>query len=302
MMRDGGNAPEVRDRLEACADALSEEAFSLLATFIHEHCGIKITFEKKGMLEGRLRRRVRALGLETLNRYCQFLFQEGGIDHEIIPLIDVVTTNKTDFFREPHHFQYLLDTILPGHWVGRRSSAPIKIWSAGCSSGAEPYTIAMVCALFAEQNPGFSAEILATDICTEVLVEASRAVYPHAMIEPVPMELRRRYLLRSRDRRADTVRMARSLRGMVRFGRLNLMEKTYPIRHKMDVIFCRNLLIYFDRPTQQAVLTKLCGHLRVGGHLILGHSESIVGYDLPVRPVGTTIFQREEATWEKSGS
>lgn len=289
--------------LDSHADALSESAFGLLADYIHETSGIKITLAKKGMLEGRLRRRVRQLGLETLEKYCRFLFDEGGIEDESTALIDAVTTNKTDFFREPHHFQFLLNEALPTQYAeGGGTRQPFRIWSAGCSTGAEPYTIAMVCDSFADRVGRFKYSILATDVCTEVLRDAVRGIYPHEMIEPVPMELRQRYLLRSRDPRRNAVRIAPELRSKVRFEHLNLMERHYPIQEPMDVIFCRNLLIYFDRPTQKAVLTRLCSHLRVGGYLILGHSESITGYDLPVRPIGTTIFLHEGPPWKKSAS
>lgn len=280
--------------LGAHADALSDRAFRLLAEYIYETSGIKITLAKKGMLEGRLRKRVRQLGLETLERYCRFLFEEGGLDDESTELLDAVTTNKTDFFREPHHFHYLLDSVLPeileqGPGTGR----PVRIWSAGCSSGAEPYTIAMVCELFADRQHGFRYDILATDLCTKVLQDAVRAIYPHDMAVPIPMALRHRFLLRSKTPGKSQIRIAPELRKKVRFRQLNLMERHYPIDTPMDVIFCRNLLIYFDRPTQKKVLEGLCRHLKVGGYLMLGHSENISDLGLPLRGVGATVYQRE---------
>jgi chemotaxis protein methyltransferase CheR len=284
-------------------DFLSDADYKRLADYIHATAGIKLPPAKKGMLEGRLRRCVRRLGLQSLDEYCRYLFEDGGLADESTTLIDAITTNKTDFFREPHHFQFLLDEALPRLYSeGFGAARPLRIWSAGCSTGAEPYTIAMVCAAFGQQVGRFRTEILATDICTDVLREAVRGIYPHDMIEPVPMEMRRRYLLRSHDRQRNLVRIAPELRATVQFARLNLMDRDYPVDEPMEVIFCRNLLIYFDRPTQQAVLTRLCRHLRPGGHLILGHSESIAGYELPVRPIRNTIFLREDSPWKRSAS
>lgn len=269
-------------------DILSRADFNRLAAFVHDYSGIRITFPKKGMLEGRLRRRLRDLNLPSLEAYCRFLFEAGGLADETTALIDAVTTNKTDFFREPHHFQFLLERVLPEHPPSR----PLRLWSAGCSNGAEPYTASLVCDWYRQKHSGFRYEILATDICTTVLGDAVRAVYPHEQIEPVPMVMRRDGLLRHRDRSRDLVRIAPQIRAAVRFEWLNLMDRTYPVETGLDLIFCRNLLIYFERETQEAVLKRLCRHLRPGGHLMLGHSESIVGYDLPVRPVGTTIFRK----------
>jgi chemotaxis protein methyltransferase CheR len=150
----------------------------------------------------------------------------------------------------------------------------------------------MVLADATEQLGGFRFSILATDISTEVLEVGVRAIYPEAMIEPVPMAMRKRYLLRSRQAARAEVRIVPDLRRLVSFGRLNLMDTSYPVDRDMDVVFCRNMLIYFDKPTQQAVLTRLCGHMRPGGFLFLGHSESIAGFDLPVKPIGSTMFRR----------
>ena len=134
--------------------------------------------------------------------------------------------------------------------------------------------------------------ILCTDLCTQVLAQAVAGVFSHAMIEPVDMELRRRYVLRSKDPRRGEVRIAPELRSRLSFARLNLMDERYPVDGDMDLIFCRNILIYFDKPTQAKVLSRLCDHLRPGGHLFLGHSESIVGIDLPVTQIANTVFQR----------
>jgi chemotaxis protein methyltransferase CheR len=275
-------------------DHLHPRDFARLASFIEEYSGIKMPAGKATMLEGRLRRRLRATGHQNLRQYCAYLFEQNGIEAETVHLIDAVTTNKTEFFREPEHFRFLTERALP-RILGSAppgSFRPLKIWSAASSTGAEPYTIAMVLADKARQMPGLRFDVLATDICTEVLETAVAGIYPEAMAQPVPEPLRRAYVLRSKDRSRQLVRIAPALRAKVRFGRLNLMDEQYPVDTDMDVIFCRNILIYFDKPVQAAVLSRLCAHLRRGGYLILGHSESLAGFHLPLEPAGPTVFQR----------
>ncbi|HWK47098.1 MAG TPA: protein-glutamate O-methyltransferase [Stellaceae bacterium] len=276
-------------------DHLSQRDFRRLATFIHDYSGIKMPETKKTMVEGRLRKRVAATGTAHLTDYCRHLFDEGGLAAETIHLIDVVTTNKTEFFREPEHFRFLADVALPQLVADRRAGPHtiIKVWSTASSIGAEPYTLAMVLADASQRLCGFRINIVATDISTRVLETATTAIYPEAMIEPVPFDMRKRYLLRSKQASRGLVRIVPELRRLVQFGRLNLMDASYPIDRDMDVVFCRNMLIYFDKPTQQAVLTRLCDHLRPGGYLFLGHSESLAGFGLPLKPVGTTAFRRE---------
>lgn len=275
-------------------DHLSGRDFQRLARFIQDYSGIKMPVTKKTMVEGRLRKRVGAGGFANFNEYCRHLFDGGGMDTECLALIDAVTTNKTEFFREPDHFRVLVERALPS-LLGERRSGPntlIKVWSTASSIGAEPYTLAMVLADRARQGDGFRFSILGTDISTKVLQTASIGIYPEEMIAPVPIDMRRRYLLRSKKGSQGLVRIAPDLRRMVQFGRLNLMAESYPVDRNNDIIFCRNLLIYFDKPTQQAVLTRLCDHLRPGGYLFLGHSKSLAGFGLPLQSVGTTVFRR----------
>lgn len=273
------------------ADQLSNKNFSRLAELIHSYSGIKMPSNKRTMLEGRLRRRIRALGLGTLNDYCRYLFDDNGMESEIIHLIDAVTTNKTEFFREPAHFQFLQANALPA--LARTGRKTIKAWSAACSTGAEPYTLAMVLEEHSQANRGQDYSILCTDLCTQVLAQAVAGVFSEAMIDPVAMDLRRRYVMRARDAQRGLVRIVPSLRSKLSFARMNLMDDAYPVPDDMDLIFCRNILIYFDKPTQSKVLSRLCRHLRPGGYLFLGHSESIVGIDLPVAQIANTVFQRQ---------
>lgn len=275
-------------------DRLSQRDFRRLAEFIHGYSGIKMPPNKMVMVEGRLRRRVRATGAADLAEYCRNLFDKGGLEAEAVHLIDAVTTNKTEFFREPEHFRLLEHTVLPELLAGRTisSRAPLKLWSAACSTGAEPYTLAMVLAEFARGHAALRAAIIATDICTEVLQIAHRGIYPEAMIAPIPEELRQRYLLRAKNANHRVVRIAPELRAMVTFGRLNLMEQRYPLDRDIDVVFCRNMLIYFDKPTQAMVVQRICEHLRSGGFLFVGHSETLAGFDVPLRAVSATLYRR----------
>jgi chemotaxis protein methyltransferase CheR len=277
------------------SDQLTDYHYRRLAHIIENHVGIRLPPAKRTMVEGRLRKRVRALGLTDVNEYCRRLFDDGALESEFVHVIDLVTTNKTDFFREPEHFDYLrsegVPQLLAAPRGGRR--APLKVWSAACSNGAEPYTIAMVLADLALEQAGLQFSILGTDISTEMLRQAETAIYPEDMMAPVPPELHRRYVMRARDPERRVVRIVPELRRLFRCQRLNLMDRSYPVPRDMDILFCRNVLIYFDRPTQQAVLQRLCDHLRPGGYLFLGHSESAAGSaSTALRQVGPTIFRR----------
>jgi chemotaxis protein methyltransferase CheR len=273
---------------------ISDKDFQLLSGFIYSSVGIKMPPAKRTMLEGRLRKRLRALGMNSFRQYCNYLFNQGGTENERVRMIDAVTTNKTDFFREPAHFDYLCANVLPelvnAYGLGLRSK--LKVWSAGCSTGEEPYTLAMVLSEFASGCPGFRFSILATDISTQVLEKAKLGIYDHDRVDPIPMELRKKYLLRSKDKSKDLVRVAPELRSLVTFRRLNLMDDDFGMRESMALIFCRNVIIYFDKPTQASVLRGLCGHLMRGGYLFTGHSETLQGIELPLANAATTIYRR----------
>ena len=277
-------------RVAQAEDALSKRDFDQIARYIYAQAGIRLPPAKLTMIEGRLRRRVRATGRETLGEYCAWVFQDGNLDEERQHLLNAVTTNKTDFFREPKHFDYLQGVVLPQMQAeGRRR---LRVWSAACSTGAEPYTIAMVLDAFARDRRGPDYGILATDLDTEVLAAARRGIYAAAMVDPVPAALRQRYVLRPRARDRDDVRIAPELRSAIGFAQLNLMDDHYPIGEPMDIIFCRNVLIYFDKATQEQVVRRLAACLRPDGLLFLGHSESITGFSLPLTPVANTVFKK----------
>lgn len=273
---------------------LSDRDFHQLAGFINGYCGLKMPPAKKAMVEGRLRRRVRALGFPDITAYCSFLFRENGLSQEGDAIIDAVTTNKTDFFREPDHFHFLTQTVLPCLALKDRVgfAEPMQFWSAAGSVGAEAYSMAMVAADFAARHKGFRFSVLATDICSSALEQAARGIYPAEMIEPVPADMRQRYLMRSCDHALNQVRIVPELRRHVRFARLNLNDEIYPIPRSMHVALCRNVLIYFDKVMQEAVLSRICDCLLAGGFLFIGHSETVAGFSLPIRQVAPTIFIR----------
>ena len=273
---------------------LSQKDFIRLSSFIYTELGIKMPSSKTTMLNGRLNRRLRALNFPGFTEYCDFLFSDKGKEEEMVHLINAVTTNKTDFFREPSHFDYLIQTALPEIRNLRRYEPrrKLRIWSAGCSTGEEPYTLAMVLEEEKERYPEFSFDILATDISTRVLEVARRAVYPMERIEPVANQYRKKYLLRGQDKNNPQIRIARELRQQIRFGRLNFMDEDFNLPEMVDIIFCRNVIIYFDKQTQEKLMNKFCRYLNTGGFLFLGHSESLHGYNTPLVQVAPTIYRK----------
>ena len=276
-------------------DHLSHADFGKIATLIGQEVGIRLPPAKRMMVEGRLRRRLRALDLPSFDAYCDYVFRRGGLDQELVYLINVVTTNKTDFFREAEHFELMQSTLVPNLLRARSGERRplLKVWSAASSTGAEAYTIAMVLAEMARHQDNFKYAILGTDVSTDVLAQGTRGVYPAEQIAPVPQDMQSRYLMWSRQSgsRAE-VRIVPELRRLVRFQRLNLMDSAYPYDRDVDIIFLRNVLIYFDKADQAAVIGRLVSHLRPGGYLLLGHSESMIGTTIPVRQVAPAVFQR----------
>jgi len=278
---------------EADHFCLSTHEFEQLARFIGERSGIRMPPVKKAMLEGRLRSRVRALGFPDIRAYCRYLFREDGLAHEGDLIIDAVTTNKTDFFREIEHFHFLSQTALPRLTAGGGfEGEPLRVWSCAASTGAEAYSLAMTLADFAARTRCLRFSVLATDICREVLETGVNAVYPEALIAPVPAPLRPRYLMRSVDRGAALVRIVPELRSLVSFARLNLIETSYQLPYPVQIAFCRNVLIYFEKNIQQRVLARICESIVPGGYLFVGHSETIAGLALPLRQVAPTVFER----------
>jgi chemotaxis protein methyltransferase CheR len=269
---------------------LSDKEFTQLSNFIQTNYGIKMPPAKKIVLQGRLQKRLRELQIPDFKSYVEYVFSKGG-ENEIIHMMDVVSTNKTDFYREPVHFEFLEKELLP-MLVQNKTRGVIKVWSAGCSSGEEPYTLAIVLQEFKEKNPGFDYHILATDISTQVLQQGANAVYKEDKIAIIPNHLKKKYFLRSKNRELSQVRVVKNLRDKVSFQRLNFMDTTYHINDSFDIIFCRNALIYFERPNQENVINKLVNKIKPDGYFFLGHSESITNMNVPLKSVKPTIFRK----------
>ncbi|RKY82636.1 chemotaxis protein CheR [candidate division KSB1 bacterium] len=271
---------------------LSENIFKKLGSFIQSECGIKMPPGKRLMVQSRLMKRLRALEISSFEEYWAFIQSTEGKD-EVINLINAVSTNKTDFFREPDHFKYLIDTVLPELIKNRPSEIrePFKFWSAGCSTGEEPYTLAMVLSDFAEKNRSFKFKILATDISTKVIEHGRIAIYSKERIDPIPMKMKQKYLLKSKDPAKKVVRIIPELRSKVIFRRLNFLDN-FRLKEKVEVIFCRNVVIYFDRDIQKKLVEKFYEQLVPGGFLFMGHSETINGLNTKFRTVAPTVYQK----------
>ncbi len=280
--------------MSAQEDTISTRDYARLCGLIYAEAGINLGAEKRTMLEGRIKRRVKALNLLSYGQYCDYLFGSEGLKDEIIHLIDVVTTNKTDFFRESAHFDYLVEKALP-ELAERNAGRQFLIWSAGCSTGEEPYTMAIVLSEYALAHPGFRFRILASDISNRVLARAELGVYSNDLVSPVAPALRRRYFMRSREPGSEQVRLVPELRRTVEFRRLNFMDTDYGVVEKVSAIFCRNVIIYFDRPTQERILQKLANCLEPGGYMFVGHAETLHDMDLPLTPVAPALYRRTHA-------
>ena len=275
-------------------DHLDMRDFQRIATLIGEEVGIKLPPGKRLMVEGRLRRRLRHLHFDSFANYGDYLFRQDGLERELPFLINAVTTNKTDFFREPEHFECMENVLVPALLAERTDRLPLlKVWSAASSTGAEAYTIAMVLADMMASRRNFRFAVLGTDISTDVLEAGRRAVYQAELVAPVPPGMQSRYLMQARRPGArPEVRIVPELRRRVHFERLNLMDESYPYDRDVDIIFLRNVLIYFDKQDQAKVIRRLIGHLRPGGYLLLGHSESMIGTSITMRQIAPAVFQK----------
>lgn len=269
---------------------LSRDDMALVAKLVYEHAGIVIREHKEAMARGRLARRVKVLGLGSIAEYCAYLRTPNAVD-EIPELINAVTTNHTAFFRERHHFDHLRKDVLPRliqERAGRRGR--IRIWSAACSSGEEPYSAAAISRDVIGHRSDLDFKILATDIDTDILDRAAAGQYPAEQFERLPADLRPLLRLEAQSARGEA-RIAEDLKRLIAFKRLNLIER-WPMKGPFDVIFCRNVFIYFDTPTKAAILDRYVALLQPGGFLYLGHSESLPQPHPQLRLIGRTIYER----------
>lgn len=260
--------------LSAQTYRISDKEFQLFRDIIFRETGIHMSDRKRNLVVARLSKRLRALNLSSFSEYYQFLSESSDAGNELINLINRVTTNKTDFFRERHHFDFLHSEVLPSYIEAARRGRErrLRIWSAGCSSGEEPYSIAMTVSEALQNERGWDAKILATDLDTEILIRASRGLYSSQQVTPIPMSYITKYLVRT----SEGYEAGPQIKHMVAFRKLNLMDQYFPMKRPFDIIFCRNVMIYFNEDTKADLVGRFHMHLKDDGYMFIGHSESLM--------------------------
>lgn len=268
--------------------AISAEEFQRFRTLIYDESGISLNDQKQGLVASRLSKRLRELGVKTFSEYYDRLMQDASRE-EFTRMLDLISTNKTDFFREPKHFDYLREEILPELAQEKK----VRIWSSACSTGEEPYTIAMTLYDGVTDPAAWDFKILASDLSTRVLAKAAGGVYDTDRVDGMPPDVVRRHFLRGRGEQEGVLKVKPHLAAMVQFRRMNLMDDHFPIKSPLDLIFCRNVMIYFDRPTQEQLVNKFHRYLKPGGYLFIGHSESLQWVSHPFKLIGPTMYRKE---------
>jgi len=271
---------------------LSAEAYRFIVDLIYRHSRIKLGSDKQALLSSRLTKRLRSIGLSSFDEYCAALRSPQSQD-EIEELLDLISTNHTRFYREPDHFDYLIAKILPPlipTLIARHS--PLRVWSAASSSGEEPYTLAIVLSEFLRAFPAVDWQICASDISNRVLTAAKQGVYRMDAVEPVPPDLLRRYFQKGFGAQEGKCRVRSELRDKVRYERINLFQHEYPIPLQQHVIFCRNVMIYFDIQSREQAVKRMSHYLAPGGFLIVGHSESLMGINHGLKSIRQGIYQK----------
>lgn len=268
---------------------LDFKRFSLL---VYERCGINLHQRRKELVRARVSRRLREAGFEDFKTYYRFVTREDGGD-ELVRLLDTISTNLTSFFREEKHFDFLRQKVFPNYTTNRRENGPLKLrfWSAGCSSGEEPYSLAMLLLEYLGEDSDCDVKILATDISTKVLAQAERGVYPMTRLERIPVPVVRKYFRRGYGKQEGYFRVKPLVREMVRFRRFNLIEPL-DFQETFDIILCRNVMIYFDRTTQEDLANRLYEGLVHGGYLFIGHSEALIQVSHRFTYVRPGIYQK----------
>jgi chemotaxis protein methyltransferase CheR len=282
--------PQPREAPCALPRVLGDREFDRLQRLIHREAGIWLAPVKRALLVGRLSRRVSDLGLGSFGAYCDRV-EEDGLER--IQMLDRITTNETHFFREPRHFEILAREIFP-QWAaeaeeGRRPRRA-RVWSAASSTGEEPYSLAMTLLRAFPPGSGWQLDVLGTDLSTRALDASREAIWPVERSREIPAADLKAFMLRGKGPQEGLMKAGPEIRALVRFARLNLNDAAYADVGEFDLVFCRNVLIYFDAPTKDRVVTRLLDHLAPGGLLIVGHSESLSSTALPVRTVLPTVY------------
>lgn len=268
---------------------LTDKAFEFIRRFVKDHTGINLSDAKRQLVYGRLAKRLRQLGLNGFEEYC-VLLQEDSAD-ELANFVNAITTNLTAFFRENHHFEFLKETLFPQLLGKNQHKKRLRIWSAGCSTGEEPYSIAISVKEALVGHTGWDVKILATDLDSNVLATAQAGLYESRRVEGIPKTRLRRWFLKGKGENASNIRVSDTIREMISFKQLNLMSP-WPMTGPFDVIFCRNVVIYFDKPTQKTLFNRYADILVEDGHLLIGHSESLFKVTDRFKLLGNTIYRR----------
>jgi chemotaxis protein methyltransferase CheR len=282
-------APPGGTRLDIAA--ITDVDFARFSGLIRDQTGIHLRDHKKQLLVARLAQRLRELGLRTFAAYYEYLAGDAS-GNELNTLINRVTTNKTSFFREPHHFEFLRSHVIPQ--LQRKGRRQLRIWSAACSSGEEPYSIAITILEMLGNNHGWDVRILASDIDSEMLEKASAGRYPMESLDEVPAELRRKYFLRGYGAFEGLAQVRPELRRMIGFRRINFIQPDWGISERFDTVFCRNVIIYFERPEQERIVRSLAAHLRPGGYYFSGHSENLQYLHDALTSIEPSIYQAKQ--------
>jgi len=274
---------------------ISNGDYKFIRDLIYNETRINLGDNKRELVTARLGKRIRLLGINSLRDYCSILKNDPKTG-ELYHLIDAISTNHTFFFREINHFNYLNETILPQFVEGKLgNSQSLKTWSCACSTGEEPYSIAITLAEYLERNkPEAYWDIQCSDISTRVLDFASKAVYNEQRLKQVQADWRRKYFEKGEQRMAGYYRIRPTLRKRLNFHRLNLFSNSFPWKEKFQIIFCRNVMIYFDRETQEDLVGRLAQNLVPGGYLLIGHAESLAGVNHPYETIKPAIYRLPE--------
>ena len=270
--------------------AYTRKDFDFLRRIAHERTGIVVSDDKFDMFYARLSRRLRHLGLTSFADYCRHLRQDQGGD-EALELVNAITTNLTAFFRERHHFDFLREEIVPGFLSRHPKAAPFRIWSAGCSTGEEPYSLAMTLLENWPRHRQDDLHLYATDIDSNVLATAATGIYPAERVRDLPPATLKRWFLRGKGGQAGKVRVKPELQRPLSFSQLNLLGPWH-WDEPMQVIFCRNVIIYFGQEDKTRLVERFADALVDGGYLVIGHSETLKRANSPFEPVGRTIYRK----------
>lgn len=272
-------------------EVMSDKTYQKISSLITSVCGINLPIKKKSMLQARLRKRMKHLQMKTYEDYCEYLFSNQNKQNELPELINIISTNKTEFFRENKHFEFIYQSILP-HFAEQQIDN-VSVWSAGCSTGEEAYSIAMTVEEYnLNHNHQFHYHITGTDISYTAIEKARKAIYKEEKITDIPYDYRGKYLLRSKNQDMKLVRIKPHLRDKTSFFKLNLFNQNEYFKNTFDIIFCRNTLIYFNKENQEKIVRNIVKMLNKNGLLFIGHSESLFHFNLGLKNLRPTIYQR----------